>query len=313
MERDSLEAFFLRLLLLDNIKQEAQEEANSQTKEAENERFGEAQQRQFKPRQPRPATPSEPEEIGEDICCRCALTVYRAELRLCRGKSYHNTCFSCIACHRTLDAIRATEGPDGEAYCSTCYRQRFQADNCRPVGAGSTTTILARPGDKDCCPRCGGRVFQAERVLSAKGVYHRACFRCAEVECGRSLDASSYCDSPQGLVFCKTCYARLHGPQGFGYSNTLVSDSSFEEGLSRPNTPGPRASSNVSSSSAPRCPRCSQSVFAQERAFVGQMQWHRSCLTCASCVAHLQPATLNEVNSGREVFCLRCYQREAAR
>ena len=235
---------------------------------------------------------------------------------------------------RTLDAIRATEGPDGEAYCATCYRQRwkttfwgwgksnetpslhiaeeigflttivarFQADNCRPVGAGSTTTILARssmiylwqllpkldlesshrtcwiltfmtmcnthnikrkcqpqrelarerareraresqkesqrepelarqrtreshkkpervresqresqrepekalcgslwlylvlfgphpgwgivqllcmilirPGDKDCCPRCGGRVFQAERVLSAKGVYHRFC------------------------------------------------------------------------------------------------------------------------------------------
>ena len=90
---------------------------------------------------------------------------------------------------------------------------RFQADNCRPVGAGSTTTILARfskicgkifesyqlrvtrcklltsyefdcchiepnagcprPGDKDCCPRCRGRVFQAERVLAAKGVYHR--------------------------------------------------------------------------------------------------------------------------------------------
>ena len=50
-----------------------------------------------------------------------------------------------------------------------------------------------------------------------------------------------------GLVFCKTCYARLHGPQvklsvfciswislqGFGYSNTLVSDSSLEEGISR--------------------------------------------------------------------------------
>ena len=34
----------------------------------------------------------------------------------------------------------------------------------------------SRPGDKDCCPRCGGRVFQAERVLSAKGVYHRFCF-----------------------------------------------------------------------------------------------------------------------------------------
>ena len=27
------------------------------------------------------------------------------------------------------------------------------------------------------------------------------------------------------------------------------------------------------------------------------MQWHRGCLTCAGCLAHLQPATLNEVLS----------------
>ena len=34
----------------------------------------------YQPRWSRPLTPSE-EEISEDICCRCGLTVYRAELR----------------------------------------------------------------------------------------------------------------------------------------------------------------------------------------------------------------------------------------
>ena len=69
-----------------------------------------------------------------------------------------------------------------------------------PLGSGKTTTILAMKGDADQCPRCLGKVFQAEQVLSANAVYHKACFRCAEVECGRALDSTSYCDSPQGRL-----------------------------------------------------------------------------------------------------------------
>ena len=68
-----------------------------------------------------------------------------------------------------------------------------------PLGSGSTTAILAKTGDPDQCPRCLGKVFKAEQVLSANAVYHKACFRCAEVECGKALDSTSYCDSPQGI------------------------------------------------------------------------------------------------------------------
>ena len=72
-----------------------------------------------------------------------------------------------------------------------------------PLGSGKTTAILAKTGDPDQCPRCLGKVFQAEQVFSANAVYHKACFRCAEVECGKSLDSTSYCDSPQGSqYFC---------------------------------------------------------------------------------------------------------------
>ena len=75
---------------------------------------------------------------------------------------------------------------------------RVLASTSHPLGSGKTTSILARRGDPDQCPRCLGKVFKAEQVLSANAVYHKACFRCAEVECGRALDSTSYCDSPQG-------------------------------------------------------------------------------------------------------------------
>ena len=142
-ERDSLEAFFLRLLLLDNLKQEAVEEASQQ--EAAPATPDPPEHRQFRPRQARPATPAG-EEVQEDACCRCQAAVYRAELRQCGGRSYHASCFSCLSCRRMLDAMRATEGPDGEAYCAACYR-RLLAGSSRPVGAASTTSILARWGE----------------------------------------------------------------------------------------------------------------------------------------------------------------------
>merc|ERR1711962_512873 len=100
VERDSLEAFFLRLLLLDNIKQEAQEEAKSTgPKESETDELsvGAAQNGHFKPRQPRPATPLE-EEIAEGVCCRCGGTVYRAELSVEAGAT---TALASLVSHAT--------------------------------------------------------------------------------------------------------------------------------------------------------------------------------------------------------------------
>merc|ERR1712013_364791 len=79
VERDSLEAFFLRLLLLDNIKQEAQEEAKStgpKESAAEEQSVVVAQNTHFITlwQYLRPATPLE-EEIAEGVCCRCGGTV----------------------------------------------------------------------------------------------------------------------------------------------------------------------------------------------------------------------------------------------
>ena len=42
--------------------------------------------------------------------------------------------------------------------------------------------------------------------MSSHGVYHKACFRCAEVECGRCLDSVSYCDSDTGNIKQNFCF-----------------------------------------------------------------------------------------------------------
>ena len=70
-----------------------------------------------------------------------------------------------------------------------------------------TTTILADEGDKNKCPRCSGKVFEAEKMASNKGLFHRKCFNCQD--CHRALDFSSVNDGPEdAAIFCSMCYQR---------------------------------------------------------------------------------------------------------
>ena len=144
-------------------------------------------------------------------CLRCGSPVYAAELRSTKTGIYHTLCFRCHSCQRLLNMNNFTE-LDDKTFCNICYKMRWKTantslltDECRiekvsshPMGSGKTTSILAESGAPDQCPKCLGKVFQAEKILSANAAYHKACFRCAEVECGKSLDSTSYCDSPQG-------------------------------------------------------------------------------------------------------------------
>jgi hypothetical protein len=51
-----------------------------------------------------------------------------------------------------------------------------------------TTAILADDGDKNKCPRCSGKVFEAEKMTSNRSVFHKKCFNCQD--CHRALDPS---------------------------------------------------------------------------------------------------------------------------
>ena len=65
--------------------------------------------------------------------------------------------------------------------------------------------IRGDAGDRDTCPRCGGTVFEAEKIGARAKDYHKKCLSC--FGCGHKLDASNFSDAPDGEVYCQGCYA----------------------------------------------------------------------------------------------------------
>ena len=69
--------------------------------------------------------------------------------------------------------------------------------------------VRAIPGDENdklTCPRCGGKVFEAERMVTKIGSYHKACFSC--IECAKKLDSTDVCEGksqPRKLKKASSC------------------------------------------------------------------------------------------------------------
>jgi hypothetical protein len=68
--------------------------------------------------------------------------------------------------------------------------------------------------DPDKCPKCSGKVFDAEKVQLKNGNYHKQCFSCSL--CSRKLDYSNVC-SDMNDIFCNNCYLKNYGPVGVKY------------------------------------------------------------------------------------------------
>ena len=49
--------------------------------------------------------------------------------------------------------------------------------------------------------RCGGAVFEAEKVTVKNDVYHKRCFNCRR--CARAMDSLLVSVAPDGEVYCK--------------------------------------------------------------------------------------------------------------
>lgn len=89
-----------------------------------------------------------------------------------------------------------SDAPDGEVYCNTCYSHTFglKSSRAKSVGAVDTSRIAAPEGDLARCPQCGGRVFEAEKMVSRNGWYHKGCFKC--FACNHLLDQTNFNDGP---------------------------------------------------------------------------------------------------------------------
>ena len=105
--------------------------------------------------------------------------------------------------------------------------QTFHSQS-RPTQYINPATIKAAEEGKSGCRKCGGVVFDLERIMSSKGfVYHKQCLNC--VECKARLDSGLVhpYEAPEGEgggVFCKRCFADRFGEGGkpLTFSDTAV-------------------------------------------------------------------------------------------
>jgi len=241
-------------------------------------------------------------EKGEmDSCPRCNGKVFEAEKCVTKVGAFHSNCFSCIECTRKLDSMTCCEGPDGEIYCKACYayyfgsksRSRSRAKTLGPRAknlskfynneddmlARSTVETWVIKGDKDnqdCCPKCFGKVFEAEKMVTANGKwYHKNCFRC--VQCHSLVDSLNNNDGPDGALYCKMCYKEKYGPQ----------NRPSDIDLKARNT-----GSLKSEDPKKNCPRCGGGVFANEEISSKGRSYHKKCATCKLCENALTYNTL---------------------
>ena len=59
------------------------------------------------------------------------------------------------------------------------------------------------------CVRCGGAVFEAEKVISKGFAFHKKCTTCKL--CSKRLDASSLCAgfATDPEIYCKVCLHQM--------------------------------------------------------------------------------------------------------
>ncbi|XP_063379703.1 muscle LIM protein Mlp84B isoform X1 [Cydia fagiglandana] len=257
-------------------------------------------------------------------CPRCGGVVFAAEQVLAKGREWHRKCFKCRDCTKTLDSIIACDGPDGEVYCKTCYGKKWgphgygfacgygflqtdglseeEISSSRPFYNADTTSIKAPAGQG--CPRCGGMVFAAEQQLAKGTMWHKRCFNCAE--CHRPLDSMLACDGPDKEIHCRSCYAKLFGPKGFGYGHTPTLVSCDAEPTVTYTEQLPFTGQKAAKGQG--CPRCGFPVYAAEQMHSKNGTWHRRCFSCADCHRSLDSTNLNDGPNG-EIYCRGCYGR----
>ncbi|KAJ8248930.1 hypothetical protein GJAV_G00229300 [Gymnothorax javanicus] len=185
---------------------------------------------------------------GGAKCGACGTTVYHAEEIQCNGRSFHKTCFICMACRKGLDSTTVA-AHESEIYCKSCYGKKYgpkgygygqgagalssdppsfrlnlQPQESKPQRSSSNPNpnkFAQKFGGSDRCPRCSKAVYAAEKVIGAGQSWHKSCFRCSF--CGKSLESTNVTDK-DGDIFCKVCYAKNFGPKGMGLGNEAMLD-----------------------------------------------------------------------------------------
>ncbi|KAJ3271607.1 hypothetical protein HDV01_006477 [Terramyces sp. JEL0728] len=181
-------------------------------------------------------------------------------------------------------------------------------------------------GSNNKCVRCSKTVYFVEQQTGPGGYYHKNCFTCKQ--CNKRLDSQNMTDN-NNEAFCKSCYGRLFGPKGYGYGNTLSTETVVP--IPAPKLPEttPMASSksqsseklssskeNISSSkenlakfgATDKCPVCTKAVYFAEQALgPGNIKYHKMCFKCSTCSKLLDSNNLAEKEN--VLYCRPCHTK----
>ena len=162
-----------------------------------------------------------------------------------------------MKCKRPLDYQSLSEGPDNDVYCKNCYSYTHGHKSKANLHDADCTQLQGEEGDADVCPRCTGRVFEAEKQIAKPGSYHRRCFTC--VECKHQMDPTNFANGPDNEIYCVHCYELIHGKKAKTKSMPLDTTSIMGE------------------AELGTCPRCSGKVFSAEKMVAASGHYHRYC------------------------------------
>jgi len=226
---------------------------------------------------------------NKDSCPRCGGKVFEAEKMTGKYGSYHRQCFKCMKCKRPLDYQTLAEGPDNDIYCKNCYSYTHGHKSKANLHDADCSQLQGEEGEADVCPRCSGKVFEAEKQIAKPGSYHRKCFTCAE--CKHQMDPTNFANGPDNEIYCVHCYELIHGKKAKTKSMPLDTTSIMGE------------------AELGTCPRCSGKVFSAEKMVAASGHYHRHCFRCFTCN---QPLDSTSVCDGpdNKIFCRVCYKRQ---
>ncbi|KAK3893964.1 hypothetical protein Pcinc_002244, partial [Petrolisthes cinctipes] len=278
-----------------------------------------------------------PVHEGETPCPRCGGRVFSAEMMMAKDKPFHRKCFKCRICKRPLDSMTHCDGADGDIYCKLCYAKKYGpkgygfaaggggvlvAENIpggeMMPGVNPSSAILdvskIRAEEGKGCPRCGGKVFMAEEINARGRSFHKRCYNCCH--CHRPLDSMVGCDSPDGEVYCKLCYAKKYGPKGYGFAAggggvlTAENITGGNEGTIGKKADAIRMDvSKIQAEEGHGCPRCGGKVYMAEEMHARGRSWHKGCFSCCHCHRPLDSMVGCDAPDG-EIYCKLCYAKK---
>ena len=154
------------------------------------------------------------EENDPDQCPRCKGKVFSAEMIAMKTGHFHKKCFTCCNCKRALDTSNACDGPNKDVFCNSCYTKYFGPMKRWFEVDKSNQTAIIKSVNGQGCPRCGGIVYEAEKVIANENsVYHKKCSSC--ISCQQRLESSTLCNGPDKEIYCQNCHARKFGGASF--------------------------------------------------------------------------------------------------